>query len=735
MAGRDRDQDATPRQSINPNVFDDEYAIDADDLDFGMGVADGFRPGHPSGATRDDQGLQRAPSRQSNADTTESGVRRMPSRNSTAKPPAARDSSAIANDGATPAVPARNANIHGRAGSSRANALMHRSSVSSDSSFATMARSESPYGVGPSHPYAMYPQNTTVARSSSVTTSSTIRQPHRSFSAHRPTHPYGMYTQNVAEDQDEEHITPAPIIPVGFPGLDTGYHRQIGPDGEEQDIIGPDGHTEQLPPYTRYPEEGPTKHSLAAEPSPSPVANVPPRSGTSQDALVSPITPAERQHRAEPYVLPLSESPGSSQNAEPGITEKSWKGRTWKEIRRRRVLWGKIPLWVLLLFLGLVLIFAVILGAAIGSFLAREKMQAHQPDPESVVTVITTASMFDASLIPTPSNLSPLPMGTFSLPISVPQEASGNCLTEANQISAWSCILSGPALQLSVAPIPGEGLPYAALQAMDDDDDNIQYGVQPPSLQMQTLSLVTDQDFPKFGPAFHFQGLYNKVVILKDDQFSAEAALRARDDDKLDFHDRFQVQPGDRPWVCYFNQTFIEGYLYVTDNSTAASLTQSLSSSARTTTPSAHTSLPSTDAESVTSASVHPSPTTTPTSSWSEPWPSQFISYATSIPIRHRDAEPHLVPYPRVVKIEERRIPGSPQPVCQKMQLLDNRSLVPAVNSSGQWILIPLQETDPTMQQFSQAGASAPGASSSPSSGVKKRDDPSGACHCQWMFQ
>ncbi|KAF2500523.1 hypothetical protein BU16DRAFT_249554 [Lophium mytilinum] len=735
MAGRDRDEDSTPRQSINPNVFDDEFAIDADDLDFGMGVADGFRPGHPSGATRDDQGLQRAPSRQSNSETTENGVRRMPSRNSTAKPPATGDSFAIANDGATPAVPNRNANIHGRAGSSRANALMHRSSISSESSFATMARSDSPYGVGPSHPYGMYPQNT-IARSSSVTTSSTIRQPHRSFSANRPTHPYGMYTQNVAEDQDEEIVTPAPIIPVGFPGRDTGYHRQIGPDGEEQDIIGPDGHTEQLPPYTRFPEEGPTKHSLAAEPSPSPVATVPPRSGSSQDALVSPTTPSERQHRADPYVLPMSESSGSSHNAESGITEKSWRGRTWKDIRRKRVLWGKIPLWVLLLFLGLVLIFAVILGAAIGSFLAREKMQAHQPPPESVVTVVTTASMFDASLIPTPSGLSPLPMGTFALPISVPQEASANCLTVSNQTAAWSCTLSWPALQLVVAPYPSENLPYASLVPMDEDDPKLQYGVQPPSIQMQTLSLVSDQDFPKYGPAFHFQGLYDKVVILKPDQFSTEAALQARDDDEPDFHHRFQVVPGDQPWACYFNQTFIEGYLYVTDNSSAATWTQSLSSSTCTTTPSAQTPLPSTDAEAVTSVSTPSSATTPATPSWSGPWPSQFTTYPTSIPpFRPRDDGPHLLPYPRVVKIEERRIPGSPQPVCQQMRLLDSGLLVPAVNSTGQWILIPLQETDPTMQQFSQAGASAPGASSSPSPGVKKRDDPSGACHCQWMFQ
>jgi hypothetical protein len=222
----------------------------------------------------------------------------------------------------------------------------------------------------------MYPQNTTLARSSSGTTTSTVRQPHRAFSTQRPTHPYASYAQNVPEDEDEEHISPAPIIPVGFPGLNTGYHRQIGPDGEEQDIIGPDGHTEQLPPYTRYPEEGPMKQSLAVEPSPSP-ANIP----GSQDVLVSPSASSTQQARAVPTVIPMSQSSGDSSNGESGITEKSWRRTSWRDLGKKRVLWNKIPLWALLMFLALVLVFAVILGAAIGSFAAREKMQKHKGHP------------------------------------------------------------------------------------------------------------------------------------------------------------------------------------------------------------------------------------------------------------------------------------------------------------------------------------------------------------------
>jgi len=111
---------------------------------------------------------------------------------------------------------------------------------------------------------------------------------------------------------------------------------------------------------------------------------------------------------------------------------------------------------------------------------------------------------------------------------------------------------------------------------------------------------------------------------------------------------------------------------------------------------------------------------------------SNFMSYSTSLPFRPRgdDDEPHLLPYPRIVKVEERRLPGSPQPVCQQMQLLDSRELAPAYDEAGNPIIVILQETDPSMSQFSQAAASASGAA-----GKRKRDDPADACHCQWMFQ
>ncbi len=125
------------------------------------------------------------------------------------------------------------------------------SRVSSVSTESPIVQVESPYQgpSGPSHPYMMYPQRTL-----SIATSSTSPMSERSYQGPRgPAHPYGMYDQNI----EPTDAAPAQSVSVvGFPGNQDAYQRRIGPDGEEAgDLIGPLGHTEELPPYTRYPEE------------------------------------------------------------------------------------------------------------------------------------------------------------------------------------------------------------------------------------------------------------------------------------------------------------------------------------------------------------------------------------------------------------------------------------------------------------------------------------------------
>jgi hypothetical protein len=415
------DEPAPPPAS--PDVFDDDYEVDLDEDDFMPSVSDGFRPatmGEGEHAARQDhdrnEALQRHTSTSKPADHS---LRRTATRNSTAK---VRGS--VMHDG-------RLAGAHHRA-PSPPTPLGHRASVSSTGSFATTSNGDNPFETGPSHPYGMYPQDT-MARAPSVAASTTDARPQRPMSLQRPTHPYALYSQSGLDDGlDEDPLVEAPhprvppiqtAIPLGFPGLNNGYHRVLGPDGEEQDIIGPDGHTEQLPPYTRFPDAGPTKASLAAEASASsrvlpapntiadpedpfltPVSPVSPLSANSfstPDLPVIPLLPSITPARLPPQrpetqtgnVAPVTSTyvsatqvpaePSDSASAsllstEQGFTEKAEPAPT-KTVWYKKKLWGKVPVGVVVAVLVLLIVFVIALGAAVGTTVARKQGNKKNP--------------------------------------------------------------------------------------------------------------------------------------------------------------------------------------------------------------------------------------------------------------------------------------------------------------------------------------------------------------------
>ena len=263
------DGDMTPTQE-NPNVFDDEFAVDGFDM-----VADGFRPGGDAGAQETDQyrSSQDPPIRTVSAHYASNPA--LTTIGSTRSRDSMRKSRNYDNPFASPEDEPRleferTPSMHSQSTASYAPGLARRSTSSASSQ--SFAGTHSPrFGAGgPSHPYAMYTQGT-VPRSPSVATSSTVRAPYRNSSLRQtPQHPYTLYPQGVGErdlidaEVPESHVP----VPLGFPGLGVqAYQRIRGPDGEEQDIIGADGHAEQLPPYSRYPEDGP-KIPIVAVPSP-----------------------------------------------------------------------------------------------------------------------------------------------------------------------------------------------------------------------------------------------------------------------------------------------------------------------------------------------------------------------------------------------------------------------------------------------------------------------------------
>ena len=235
------------------------------------------------------------------------------------------------------------------------------SSVSTD----IPLRAESPYRgpTGPSHPYQMYPQESRLARTASIATTATVPVQERSYAGPSgPTHPYGMYPQNIVAETDSVVGEPAVVpVPVGFPGLNNNYQRRLGPEGEEiADIIGPDGHTEQLPPYSQFPDEAFARKTR-------PMVQVPVAGAggiglatrnpefESRDNLNSP------ESRMSSRSLTLADSNPQLNTVAAPVSEKP-PLKKWQKFAKRKVC-GIVPAWAIILAASVLIIFGIVLGS------------------------------------------------------------------------------------------------------------------------------------------------------------------------------------------------------------------------------------------------------------------------------------------------------------------------------------------------------------------------------------
>ena len=279
----------------------------------------------------------------------------------------------------------------------------------SDASTAFVSRAQSPYQgtTGPSHPYAMYSQDQDVGvgRTPSNATRSTVRTPLQNYSGPSgPSHPYGMYSQNTVSEEDLPMIT----LPVQSTSLTNfvparSYQRRLGPDGEDaDDLIGPDGHTEQLPPYTRYPTDLPHKEPNSI-PEREPIAfgrDLPGSQATSNDnsaeytedrSLMShpPGSDASPDHggTSHNFVGPGMERGNTTQvNSAPvGNNSSIDESGNFKEVvasKTKNKICGFFPSW--LWVVAIITLIIIVIGGAVGGalrhrYVERELAAAQSP--------------------------------------------------------------------------------------------------------------------------------------------------------------------------------------------------------------------------------------------------------------------------------------------------------------------------------------------------------------------
>lgn len=328
-------------------------------------------------------------------------------------------------------------------------------------------------------------------------------------------------------------------------------------------------------------------------------------------------------------------------------------------------------------------------------------------------------------LASTPANLPALPTGTFTVSLDNVVSNTNSCLTDSAQSSAWDCA-TGANLSM-VVTMTNSNAPIVSLLSAMPSDGFIRYGSQPPQLnQPANLVLMKDKDDFNKGPAYVFQQQYNKIVIVHEEDIAGgipsskrsllkrwfyhkglgnHGSLIGRQQDDKWMSDSI-AQPVDRPWFCYWNNTILAGFIFVTE-----------------------------DASTSASAS-YTSPSTAATSSGSSQFPGSRLK-------RQNPPSPF---YPKSIKVEERRPLTPGRPYCEQMQILNTYEPGPIVNpSTGLVNTVYLSETESQSLVQNQAmqgmaggpPLSAPAALSSAfpkkRAAMEKRAAPPSSCQCGWM--
>lgn len=182
-----------------------------------------------------------------------------------------------------------------------------------------------------------------------------------------------MYPQNTVPETESVHNGPAVApVPVGFPGLNNDYQRRLGPDGEEIAIIGPDGHTEELPPYSQYPEEAFARKTR-------PMAQVPiAGAGGIGLATRDPAFASQESLNSPPLSsrsLTLADSGTEMNNVRATLSEKP-PLKTWQKFAKRKVC-GIVPTWALVLAAAVLIIFGIVLGSVFAALKPKHPSQHH----------------------------------------------------------------------------------------------------------------------------------------------------------------------------------------------------------------------------------------------------------------------------------------------------------------------------------------------------------------------
>jgi hypothetical protein len=283
-------------------------------------------------------------------------------------------------------------------------------------------------------------------------------------------------------------------------------------------------------------------------------------------------------------------------------------------------------------------------------------------------------------------------------------------------------------MTIQKTPVGDYTLNMACNQSFTLANNVYSYGEQPPLFPGPVpLNLVNDTFQPGRGPAWFRMMPYNKTVIIPgpvlqpttNPSQAAKMVKRFGDygNGAAEFKRKGVAQIGDKPWICTWPETFLEIFIYPQQNSSWARYNNPSASSTMTGAPAVKT-----DSDDLSQAIS--SATQTPTTTSVNPAPTD-----NGPPDNQQPPPPY---YPRVVKMEERRIDRSPTPVCRQFEIIrDGAPARPVKDDLGNDVVIYIAETE----SIAMATTSDETKSRPQHSRLKVRDSVPdlSQCGCMWF--
>ncbi|KAF2847392.1 hypothetical protein T440DRAFT_456546 [Plenodomus tracheiphilus IPT5] len=259
------------------------------------------------------------------------------------------------------------------------------------------------------------------------------------------------------------------------------------------------------------------------------------------------VVPFERRNSVSAPIL----SPDQNEKevlfisqTETGAVEKplpSLPGNSWQRLSiRQRML--------ALLFAQLVMLMVV------GLALMAVKQRSSQRDAHPRARTVGNDSAHTEAVLS-------IQRGMFAVAVQLPEQQSSACLANMNESAAWRCA-SDMTLQLNILPSPADD-DHMTLITLGFllGNDSLARGHQTPDLQPTQLTRLANNS--SAGQTYHFRSTYDKIIYIP------ESSLAPKDEpSKETASSHAAFQPGETLWQCTFNDTLMEGYIYVDQPST-----------------------------------------------------------------------------------------------------------------------------------------------------------------------